>query len=142
MFPSTGWQAYLKNGEPLNDYRSSDITVGWGWYTDTGYASAMLKSNLPQGPVSGVWSFKVDLAPGAGGIPVTHHVVLLDANFHAGIPGTVLNEGSGEWSGTITLDTRTLANGLHRLILRTDADAPVGSTSSGVLVIPFTVQNP
>jgi hypothetical protein len=142
MFPSTGWQAYLNNGKPVNDYRSSDLTIGYGWYTGTGYANAQLDSKLPMAPVSGLWSFKVSLRPGASGIPVTHHVVLLDANLHANIPGTVLVEGSGAWSGTITLDTRTLPNGLHHLLLRSDADAAAGSTNSGVLVFPFTVQNP
>ena len=142
MLPSTGWQAYLVNGKPVNDYRSYDMTEARGWYTNVGYTVPRMDSNLPMKPVSGVWSFKVSLKPGSGGIPVTHHIVLLDANFHANIPGTVLKEGSGAWIGTITLDTRTLANGPHKLILRTDADASAGSTNSGVLVVPFMVQNP
>jgi hypothetical protein len=143
MLVTNGWQLYLANGDrPVSDYRSADVTTARGWYTDVGYTNATLKSDLPLAPVSGVWSFKVSLQPGSGGIPVTHHVVLLDANFHAGIPGTVLKEGASAWSGTITLDTRTLVNGPHKLILRADANASAGSTNSGVLVIPFTVQNP
>lgn len=143
MLVTNGWQLNLANGgKSIIDYRSSDVTIARGWYTGVGYTNASFGSDLPTAPVSGIWSFKVSLKPGSGGIPVTHHVVLLDANFHANIPGTVLKEGLGAWSGTITLDTRALANGPHRLILRSDADAPAGSTNSGVLVIPFIVQNP
>jgi hypothetical protein len=142
MFPTTGWQAYLANGKSVNDYRSSDLTIARGWYTDAEYTNAALKSDLPLTPVSGVWSFKVSLKPGSGGIPVTYHHVLLDANFHGGIPGTVLKKGTGPFEGTITLDTRTLVNGPHKLLLKADADAAPGSTNSGVLVVPFVVQNP
>jgi len=143
MLVTNGWQLNLANGgKAIIDYRSSDVTIARGWYTGVGYTNASFDSNLPTAPVSSTWSFKVSLKPGADGIPVTHHVVLLDANFHANIPGTALKEGNGAWSGTITVDTRTLINGPHRLILRADADASAGSTNSGVLVIPFTVQNP
>jgi hypothetical protein len=142
MVGSTGYQTYLANGQPRNDYRATDLTEARGWYTNVGYTVARMDSNLPMKPVSGLWSFKVSLKPGAGGITVTHHVVLLDANLEADIPGTVLKEGSGEWSGTITLDTRALPNGRHRLLLRSDADAAAGSTNSGGLVLQFTVQNP
>lgn len=141
MFPTTGWQAYVRNGRTNNDYRSSDLTIARGWYTGAGYANAQLNTTLPTSPVSGIWTFNVKLAPGSGGIPVTYHHVLLDANFHAGIPGTVLREGTGEFSGNISLDTRTLSNGPHKLLLKADADESSGSTNSGVLVIRFNVQN-
>jgi hypothetical protein len=141
MFNSSGWQAYLENGKSSSDYRSSDQTEARGWYTGVGYANARFTSDLPLVPVSGDWNFEVGLRPGSGGIPVTYHSVLLDPDFHHGNPGISIKEGSGSYVGAISIDTRKLANGKHKLLLRTNADAETGSTNSGILVIPFTVAN-
>ncbi|MBM2849416.1 MAG: hypothetical protein HW418_2358, partial [Anaerolineales bacterium] len=54
MLASTGWQAYLNNGKPVNDYRSYDLTEARGWYTNVGYINARLDSTLPTKPVSGI----------------------------------------------------------------------------------------
>jgi hypothetical protein len=44
---------------------------------------------------------------------------------------------------TLAVGTTCLTNGPHRLHLRSDCDAPAqGSVNSGVLVVPFTVDNP
>jgi hypothetical protein len=91
--------------------------------------------------VSGVWKFNVDLKPGAGGIPVTSHTVAVDPNHHQGQPGWVVKSGGGEYVGSVSIDTRQLANGSHRLMLKADAAASSGSTNSGILVLFFNVQN-
>jgi hypothetical protein len=70
----------------------------------------------------------------------------------------VLFDGAAPTTRTVTLDTTTLTNGLHKLFLRTDApcDGTAGndcglkadgssnnvSTNSGALVVPFLVANP
>jgi hypothetical protein len=142
MFNSSGWQVYLENGKALRDYRSSDMTEARGWYTDVEYTNARLDSDIPRSSVSGLWTFKVSLKPGSGGLPVTYHRVILDPNFHEGIPGTTVKQGTGPYSGTITIDTRKLANGKHKLVLKSDAaDSASGSTNSGLLVVPFSVRN-
>ena len=143
MNPTDGWQAYLQNGHTVNDYRSGIPTICRGWYSNAGYANAQLNSLYPTSPVSGVWTSNVKMAPGSGGIAVTHHTVRLDPDFHAVpvIEGTILEDGTGEFSGNLSIDTRTLSNGPHKLMLRADADASTGSTNSGVCIIRFTVQN-
>jgi hypothetical protein len=142
--PSTGWQAYLKNGHPHQDYRSSDdFTEARGWYTNEGYTTARLTTPLPKGPVSGVWNIGVKLAPGSGGRPVTEHFVLIDPCFTCEPEkfGTTLKQGAGSFEGNVSIDTRWMSNGLHQLFLRSDAPSTSGSTLSGILVIPFVVQN-
>jgi hypothetical protein len=143
MHVSSGWQLNLRNGHPVSNYRQQGaaFTEGRGWYTDVDYTAARFSSPLPTGPVSGIWSFNVDLKPGAGGLPVTAYHVAVDENAHMGIPGWVIRQGTGQYVGPISIDTRQLANGQHKLALRADAAAPAGSTNSGVLVIFFTVRN-
>ena len=142
MHVSTGWQLNIANGRPASNYRAQGIafTEGRGWYTDVDYTVARFSSVIPPS-VSGVWTFNVDLKPGAGGIPVTGHTVAVDANVHMGMPGWVIQSGPGEYVGPISIDTRQLANGQHKLMLRADAAASTGSTNSGLLVIVFNVAN-
>jgi hypothetical protein len=142
--PSTGWQAYLKNGYAKKDYRSSDdFLEGRGWYTGEGYTIARLTTPLPKGPISGVWTAGVKMAPGSGGRPVTQHYAMIDPCFtcEPETEGTVLKEGAGSFSGKINIDTRWLSNGPHTLVLRSDAPSKTGSTLSGLIVIPFVVKN-
>jgi len=142
--PSTGWQAYLKNGHPWSDYRKSDdFLEGRGWYTGEGYTTARMTSPLPKSPVSGVWNVAVKLSPGSGGRPVAEHFVLVDPCFtcDAETSGTVINQGAGSFSGNLAIDTRWMRNGPHQLVLRSDAPSTTGSTLSGLLVIPFVVRN-
>lgn len=142
MVASTGWQTYLDNrgGRAVTAYRPGDVIIARGWYTDVGYANSTI-SDLPPGAVSGVWTPHVVLAPGAGGIPVTSHAAHVDPAFHMGNHGLVVAEGPGAYRGKLTIDTRALVNGPHKLVLKASADAPSGSTSSGVLVVPFVVRN-
>ena len=142
--PSTGWQAYLKNGHPKNDYRNSDnFTEARGWYTGEGYTTARLTTAVPTAPVSGIWTIGVKLAPGSGGRPVNQHFVLIDPCFtcEPETMGTAINQGANQFQGNVAIDTRWMSNGPHTLVLRSDAPSKTGSTLSGLLVIPFVVKN-
>lgn len=141
--PSTGWQAYLNNGHPRSDYRNSDdFLEARGWYTGEGYTTARMTSPLPKAPVSGVWNVAVKLAPGSGGRPVAEHFAFIDPCLTCdGTSGTVVRQGAGSFQGNLSIDTRWLSNGLHQLVLRSDAPSNTGSTLSGLLVIPFVVRN-
>jgi hypothetical protein len=148
MYATSTWTAYVENGKPVQHAHSNYVIEGRGWYgvfggANVGYSNARLASDFPISPVSGNFSFEVRLYKGSEGIPTTYHTILLDPNFHVVpvVPGIVLKEGSGEYRGVITLNTRQLTNGRHRLVLRADADDPSGYTNSGVLVIPFSVDN-
>jgi hypothetical protein len=142
-YTSTGWQATLANGgRPVQSYRVPPWIEARGWYTGVEYENARLTSALPTGPVSGLWTFGVKLAPGSGGRPANHVMVSLDPRFHA-VPvdrGRVIFEQSGPYTGNITIDTRTLSDGAHRLFMRTDSAIATG-IGSGVLVINFKVAN-
>jgi hypothetical protein len=138
--PSTGWQTYLANGNrPHADYRSRDEATGRGWYDGAGYANASIMS-IPLAPISTTWSANVILDRGHDGIPVTSHGIYLDPDFHHGSAGTVIREGSGPYRGPVTIDASELSPGVHRLVLRADANDQSGSTNSGLLVIFFTVE--
>jgi len=152
QFESSGWQAYLKNGKTVSNYRSSDVTIARGWYTGAEYDNAQLNSDIPLAPVKGTWSPSVQMAAGAGGIPVTHYSVNVDPDFHMmpPDPGWVIRDAAGSFKGTVSIDTTRLANGPHRLFLRADADckngncgstAQDGQRNTGVQVIWFTVAN-
>jgi hypothetical protein len=138
--PSTGWQAYLANGggRPVEHYRDRDSAIARGWYEDSGYVNAGI-SAVPTAPVSGTWTPSVNLDTGSEGPPVTFHGVYVDPDFHRGSKGIVIREGQGPYGGTVAIDTARLSPGPHRLVLRSDARDPSGSTSSGVLVVHFTV---
>ena len=142
-YTSTGWQATLANGgRPIQNYRTPPFTEARGWYTGTDYENARYTSTLPAGTVSGVWTCNVKLAPGSGGTKTTHTLVTIDPRFHAAPVdrGRVVFETNGPYQGPITIDTRNLPDGPHRLLLRTDSAVGSG-TGSGVLVIPFHVDN-
>jgi hypothetical protein len=147
LLATNGWRAVLANGRPASSYCNSDgrgvnYTEGRGWYTNFGYEIGRLDDPFPWAPVSGIWSPKLKTAAGSGGIAPTHHLVCIDPDFHAGNNGIVLVDGPGSWGAArIPIDTTRLANGPHRLVLRTDAATSKGSTLSGVMAIPFTVQN-
>jgi hypothetical protein len=145
MHASINTLAYFKNGNPLSDLDRRPYERGKGWYTGAGYCESDVLSDLPVGPVSGVWTPQLQIVDhgAAGDLPVTHSSVRLDPDFHAMpvIPGTILIDASVPWTGSVAIDTSTLTNGRHRLVLRADCDDPRGSTNSGVLVVFFTVGN-
>jgi hypothetical protein len=126
QYQSTGWQLCVRACSPT--YRTPPWTEGRGWYEGHDYQNARFLSPLPVAPLSGVWTFKVRLLQnGPGG-------VFVDPNFHAGSAGQRL--AGGGFSGVITLDTRTLANGVHHLVLVASDDQ-----SAGVQVVRFRVEN-
>jgi hypothetical protein len=140
MVASTGWLARLNNGKTIQHYRSSWSSEARGWYTGTGYANASIETQ-PMTALRGIWYPKVRMTPGSGGIPVTSYRAILDPDFHAGIPGKLIRSGAGSFRGALTIDTRKLTNGNHKLVLIADAAAPVGSTNRGLMVVPFIVRN-
>ena len=145
QYVSTGWQLLLSNGQPVNHYKpdgqAAQFTEGRGWYTgEAAYTNARWDDFALDQPVSGIWSPDLKMTAGAGGATVTFHGVYVDPNFHAGSEGIVVMTGLGKWDGPVAIDTWTLANGPHKLVLRADATVSNG-TNSGLIVIPFTVQN-
>jgi hypothetical protein len=143
MIVSNGLHAYLQNGHPVDSEQSYDYIVARGWYTGADYTNATLLKP-PVAPISGFWTPSVKLDVGTPGIPVTGHYIALDTDFHGTPPnpGIVIKEGTGPYRGMVTIDTRTLNNGWHRLFLKADAlDSATGSTNSGALAIWFEVLN-
>jgi len=145
LLATTGFRAHVANGREVRPYcgaSGANWTEGRGWYTDTGYENGRVEDALPMEPVSGVWSPKVRATVGADGITPTGHLIAVDPNFHAGSSGWVLQQGTGGWGASrLGIDTTRLADGPHRLVIRTDANTFDGSTLSGLLVVPFTVAN-
>ena len=113
-----------------------------GWYTGANYESAQFLSPFPYEPVNGVWTFKVAMQPGSGGIPVATHSVHVNARFNMDDFGMILKEGTGNFSGEVNLDTTKLPNGVHCLAIRTDSVDKNGGTDTGILQFPFRVNNP
>ena len=150
MFESSGWQSYLDRGHvsDVEDYRDADVAIARGWYEGFGYANASIAPYRAPGPrVSGVWRPELRMHPGAGGRPITSHSVNIDPNFHEGKAGKVVEKGPGSYDGVVTIDTRKLKNGQHRLVLFTHAklitpgDDVLDGTNTGVLAVPFFVRN-
>ena len=87
------------------------------------------------------------MLPGADGFPITSHSVHIDPMFHDGNAGIVVKKGPRSYDGSITINTRMLTNGPHRLVVISHArrirpnDGVLDGTNSGVLSVPFFVQN-
>ena len=149
MRPSLNFPVWVANGKPRSDVTRFPYLRGKGWYTGPAYCEAAFLDKVPDRPRSGVWRPRVLLDDHAGGTAgdakVTRHTVTLDPDFHAvpEKPGRVIRRGrDGLPATTLAIDTTKLANGAHKLHLRSDCDDPTkGSINSGVLVIPFTVSN-
>jgi hypothetical protein len=152
MRASVNFQADIQNGKSQSDFARHPFLRGKGWYTHAGYCESSFRSvPLPDGPVSGIWKPAVGLTTHPNdSLPVTHSFISIDPDFHASPPnrGTVLWDAAGPYgpepfgAAPIAIDTRTLANGVHKLHLRTSCrDNKLGSTNSGVTVVPFTVAN-
>jgi hypothetical protein len=128
QFNSTGWQLCVRSC--ASSYRSGPWTEARGWYEGRDYTHARFLSKLPVQPVSGLWTFNVRLIEsGPGG-------VFVDPDFHNGSWGTRIGPEGGPFSGSVTLDTRLLANGPHRLAL-----VASDGQNAGVQVVNFTVAN-
>ncbi len=138
MHTGSSWRATLANGKPRIDSTPVTRTTGKGWYTKTLYANSTV-DNFTYGAVwSGVRAVKVVCNASK---TTTGCLVTVDPNFHMGIEGTVLLRTTGQFNGTVNLDTRRFPNGPHKLVVKTDVKDPRGSTLSGVLGLPFTIQN-
>ena len=145
MHTSMNMMIFYVNGKPVSNMGRFPFERGKGWYTGSGYCEGDIVTDLPQS-VSGIWSPTLRIVDHAeaGDIPVTHHFVSLDPDFHATpvVLGSIIADGSGPFpQQAVSIDTRSLTNGKHKLLLRADCDDPRGSTNSGVLVFTFVVGN-
>jgi hypothetical protein len=130
----------IQNGDPENPIDRRAYQRFKGWYTDAGYCEANVLSDLPIGPVAS-WSPTVQAAwhGASDDLRVSRYRVALDADAHAGIPGTTLLSGNGDLPPTV-LNMGSLAPGSHKLSIRAECDDPRGSTNVGVGVVVFTVK--
>ena len=149
MHASTNFQLYVENGAPRNNVTRFPFLRNKGLWNDPGsapddfgYCEAGFKDPLPMTPVSGIWTPNVRLVTHSSdaSFPVTQHTVTVDPDFHHGMSGTVIRQGAGGFEGPVSIDTRTLSNGVHKLHLRSDCNAG-DATNSGVGVIFFKVAN-
>jgi hypothetical protein len=146
MHSSINALPYVANGKPVNDLDRRAYERGKGWYTGSGYCEASFVSVIPTDSISGTWTptVKIENHGDTDDLAVTHHTIRIDPDFHAipPVPGTIIVDGPGQLlQTTLSIDTTTLSNGIHRLHMRADCDDPRGSTNSGVLVLPFNVDN-
>ncbi len=137
----------------VRDVSRDPYLRGKGWYSapgsdlaEGGYCEAALMTvPVPNAPVSGTWSPAVKMVwhGDAEDPPVTAHEVRIDPDLHANVPGLILRRAGGEYDGRISIDTTRLTNGTHRLFLRADCNDRHGrnSTTSGILIVPFEVNN-
>lgn len=131
MFP--GWEGWLCV-RACNT--STTKTTGKGWYSGHGYQNASFNSLIPTSPKSGNYTFNVNMNPGGDGLATVQHGIYIDPDFHNGSTGITVRQANGTFSGNVTIDTRTLSDGPHKLVLMArDSDL------AGIQVIPFTVDN-
>jgi hypothetical protein len=128
----------LANGRLVSNFGDGMLS-GVGWHANTGYSLAM-SADLGSVPaaVKGIW--RPYVFTWAAGTPITEYEVLIDSNMHALDRGIVVTEGAGWLFRNLSIDTTKLANGTHRLFFRAGSTVAKG-TNSGILAIPFTVQN-
>lgn len=152
MQTSLNWQVNIQNGKSPSNVTRYPFLRGKGWYTHALYCEASVRTvPIPDRPVSGIWSPVVGLTTHPdGSLPATRSFISIDPDFHSvpSKPGTVLRNAAGPYgpepfgAAPIKIDTRSLTNGVHKLHLRTSCrDNSLGSTNSGVTVIPFIVAN-
>lgn len=145
MRTNLNFQVYVQNGKSRSDVVRLAFLRGKGWYSKAGYCEASITSlPIPDQPVSGMWTPRVRIVNHGekGDLPVTGYTIRLDPDFHNGVPGTILSEGSGQFPAQdVAIDTTALPDGSHKLFARADCDDPRGSTNAGVLIIPFRVAN-
>ena len=116
---------------------------GSGWYveagpptTDWGYQSARIDAG--DQPAIGacvpdLWTFDVDMPSTS-----TEHLVTVDPHFHAGDIGLVLHSGPNAYDGPVTLDTRALTDGWHKLVVHSGKRVE-DRENGGAFLIPFLV---
>jgi hypothetical protein len=151
MFASSGWQSYFARSDvsEVENYRDEDTASARGWYEGFGYANASIgvPYRAPGPEAHSVWRPRIRMLPGAGGFPITSHGVHIDPMFHDGVAGMVVEKEPGSFDGAITINTRRLEDGPHRLVVITHArrirpnDGVLDGTNTGVLSVPFFVRN-
>jgi hypothetical protein len=139
MHASVNALVNVQNGDPENPIDRKAYERGKGWYTDSGYCEADILSDLPSGPISD-WAPTVQAVHHGTSedLAVSRYIVSVDADAHAGIPGTVITQGSGELQPTV-LDLSGFDSGEHKLAIRAECDDQRGSTNAGVLVTTWMV---
>jgi hypothetical protein len=144
MMTSTGWPANINNGRRIGDENRDSIgdLVARGWYEGHGYQNPVLRNarEAMRGPLSGIWRPEVRLREGAQGYRPTLVGAYVDPDFHNNDSGIVILQRAGPYEGPLSIDTRELKNGWHRLALRVTAYHN-GGLNSGLEVIWFYVQN-
>lgn len=149
MHASTNFQLYVENGRPQANVTRFPFLRNKGLWNDPGsapddfgYCEAGFTDPLPMVPTTGTWNPRVRLVTHSSdaSFPVTQHTVTLDPDFHAGQPGTVIKQGVSGYEGPVSIDTRTLSNGVHKLHLRSDCESG-DAVNSGIGVIHFVVAN-
>jgi len=141
MHSSLNTLVNIQNGDPENPIDRKAYQRGKGWYTGSGYCEADILTDLPTSAVAS-WSPTVQAVHhgASDDLPVSRYKVTLDADAHAGIPGTVLRSGSGEL-GPTQIPISGIGAGWHRLAIRTECDDPRGSTLSGILLVWFKISS-
>jgi len=134
----------VTNGKARQDYCGGTAMhrcATAGWYTNLDYVNTYYdcQADPPGSTVSGTWCFRARFERAYGFASV-------DPAYHEVPPseGTVIiynGVGGNVWRD-LCVDTRLLANGPHRLFLRSDAlGAKPNGKGSGVFALPFVVAN-
>ena len=153
QFTTANAQVFIE-GPSLAAYRETPAPIGRGWYTGLEYANATVldymdlfegRTDLSVPVVSGTIDLQVEHREACGVLdlaPCTSRSVFrIDPNAHLDDLGILVYDTPGEFQGVVSLDTTTLANGIHSLVLTTEEENPFGS-NSGLLKLLIDVQNP
>jgi hypothetical protein len=155
------WMMNVQNGKPpypaSNVYGCSDNSCasrpvgGQSWFPgEANFGSKYARANLPQDEMFKLWNPDTGALKPLSGQVALHadfekpgDRVMIDPAFHAHPPtvGTLVHEGSGGGVDFV-IDTTKLSNGEHRLVLQNRYDRTPPDSQSGLLVVPFLVDNP
>ena len=149
ILATSGWQLCVRDCAGGRTPQATDLPEGRGWYKDTtgsskGYINGRYDSRTLPGVVSGTYCFPVNVLDGSGDEPTEASFVSIDPAFHATpeLPGLVLIDQPGEYRGPVCVDTTQLANGEHKLFIRSESTAAISTGKLyGAFVVPFTVRN-
>ncbi|MEO5986120.1 MAG: hypothetical protein ABIW50_02055 [Candidatus Limnocylindria bacterium] len=142
----SSWPLDIENGKPdQNVTGAAAKTKFQNWYQvaspnrDWGYAGPTIDGL--GGVLSGTVTFEAKCSVnGDSGAPAQSlRSVHVDPNFHMGMNGKILYQGSNT-SSDITLDTRSLSNGPHKVVVRCRQDSG-NEHHEGVGVFPIVVGN-
>jgi hypothetical protein len=133
----------VRNGNSFAATKYTD-DGGAGWYveaggTDWGYQKSEVDfADIPPmgACLSGLWKLDVELDTSG----TTEHLITIDPNFHQGNIGQVVRQGVGEFDGVVAIDTTTLSDGGHNLVLQS-GKRNGSKENGGVFKIPFQVCN-